>query len=151
MTKKRLLRDTCFRCDLPVWQYDESGRAFCESHARWRHLKIERMQHPLDAYRNRSSVMPARVNRAEKITIDIIQRIGYAEALWVSEHLGFEEYIQWWDGRLIIRLSDMQLIAFAAAMRAHLEAVYPSRDDPRKRARSNNAPPKKKRKKHSLL
>lgn len=128
--KKRRLSDTCSLCESPVWQYSDDGTAYCEFHARWEHTSIERMRHPLDEYHNRASVLPKRLRRAEKVTIDIIKHIGYAEALWVAEHLGFEHDVQWWDGRLIIRLSDMQLVAFAAAVRAHHEALYPSRDDP---------------------
>ena len=87
--------------------------------------------------------MPSRRERAEKTVVGIIKRIGYAEALWVAEHLAWENEVQWWDSRLIIRLSDMQLVAFAAAIRAHYEAIYPSmkkKDEPTRGADGNVKP-----------
>jgi hypothetical protein len=113
------------------------------------------MRHPLDDYHNRAAVMPRRLERATQTTVSIVKRLGYAEALWVAEHLGFEWGVQWWDERLVIRLSDMQLVAFSAAMRAHVEALYPSRDEPTKlrmkvRDATQDATPRKKKKKTRL-
>lgn len=110
-------------------------------------MTIERMRHPLDEYHNRAAVLLPRLTRATQTMVDIIKRIGYAEALWVAEHLGFEWGVQWWDEQLFIKLSDMQLVAFSAAMRAHHEALYPSKDDPTKlRVRGTDASQKQKKK-----
>ena len=86
------------------------------------------------------------------VVTDIIQRIGYAEALWVAEHLAWEADVQWWDSRVIIKLSDLQMVAFAAAMRAHHEALYPRRDEPTKlRASGLDANRAKAKKRSSFL
>lgn len=124
MKKKRRLTDPCSLCGEPVWQYGEDGKAYCEAHARWKHIEIERVNHPLDAH-HATSVLPHRVERATKVIVSTIRRMGYAEAFWVAEHLAFENGVQWWDERVVIRLSDLQLVAFAAAMRTHCEALYP--------------------------
>lgn len=124
--KKRRLKDTCTHCGLHVWQYDEDGTPYCEAHARWKHVEVERLRHPHDEHHGRTAT-PRRVKRAIEVITTTIQRIGYAEAFWVAEHLAFESQVQWWDERVIIRLSDLQLVAFAAAMRAHREAIYPRR------------------------
>jgi len=121
--KKRRLKDPCSLCPELVWQYDADGTAYCQAHARWRHVEIQRQQHPLDGLHDRPSAMPDRVQRATKTVVDTIKRIGYAEAFWVAEHLGFEWGVQWWNEQVVISLSDLQLVAFAAAMRAHREAV----------------------------
>lgn len=84
------------------------------------------MAHPHDAH-HETAVSPARVDRAIKSVVDTIQRLGYAEAFWVAEHLAFEWGVQWWDEQVVIRLSDLQIVAFAAAMRAHCEALYPTK------------------------
>lgn len=156
--KRRLVTDTCSLCENPVWQYDTDGKAYCEPHARWQYLTVERMQHPLDSIHNRATVLLPRKDKAVASMVDTIKRLGYAEAIWVAEHLGFDWGVQWWDEKLVIRLSDMQLVAFSAAMRAHREALFPNnRDDPKKRAEVSNAQPqgaerkrKKKKKKQKL-
>ncbi|KKN60698.1 hypothetical protein LCGC14_0528970 [marine sediment metagenome] len=72
------------------------------------------------------SAKKERVDKAGAAIKDCIQRIGYAEALWVAEELAFEFGV-WWDTEktsLMISLSDLQLIAFASALLAHREIVY---------------------------
>lgn len=126
MKEKRKLKDHCAYCDELVWQYDETGKGFCEMHARWKHMEMRREKHPLDVL-HPMSVLSSRVDHAGKRVVGIIKRIGYAEAFLIAERLGFESGVQWWDEKLYLRLSDLQLIAFAAAMSAHFEAVYPKR------------------------
>jgi hypothetical protein len=48
--------------------------------------------------------------------------------MWVAEQIAFEYGVGWdMDGKFWIGLSDLQLIAFAAALRAHHEALYPGK------------------------
>ena len=122
--KKRKLEDTCRYCDAFVWQYDKEGMPYCETHARWSHAEIERLPHPFDSHHGKH-VLLTTVEKAEKSIINIIKRIGYAEAFWVAEHLALENGVQWWNESIVIRLTDLQLISFAAAMKAHRAAMYP--------------------------
>lgn len=142
--KQKKLLDTCRYCDGLVWQYDKEGRPYCETHARWSHAEIERLPHPSDAHHERHVLSP-RVDRAVKVIVTTIRRIGYAEAFWVAEHLAIENGVQWWDERVVIRLTDLQLVAFAAAMRAHREAMYPkskSKEGAKKDAKKTKKPKK---------
>ena len=125
-SKQKELLDTCRYCEDLVWQYDEEGMPYCETHARWSHAEIERLPHPFDAHHEKHALL-SRVEKAEKTIINIIQRIGYAEAFWVAEHLALENGVQWWNEQVVIRLTDLQLISFAAAMRAHREVMYPKK------------------------
>jgi len=83
------------------------------------------------------------VERAAERLRDLIERMGYAEALWVAEHLAFEYGVMWnpQKGRLAIDLTDLQLIAFAAAMRSHHAATYPTE----RKAPAARTKPKRKR------
>lgn len=69
-------------------------------------------------------VLDERLAWASKTIKDSVDRVGYAEALWVAEALGFEYAVQWrGEDALVISLEDLQLVAFAAAMRAHHEVI----------------------------
>lgn len=81
-----------------------------------------------------------RVIRAKKRLIDLVQRVGYAEVEWVAEELAFEFGIGWNGDKLMVSLSDLQLIAFTAALRAHVEAQYPSGMKVRVAKREEEAP-----------
>lgn len=124
MPKKKHLKDTCSQCDELVWQYDEDGIGYCAAHARWKQIEVHRMAHPFDAHHDRA-VTASRLEKATKTVVDCIQRLGYAEAFWVAEHLQFEWGVQWWNEQVVIRLTDLQMVAFAAAMSAHRQALYP--------------------------
>lgn len=151
--RKPRLNDTCSLCDELVWQYTQDDTPFCAAHARWKNIKIERMLTPQDGH-HRPHVMPTKLERATKIVADTLERIGPAEAMWVSEHLGFEWGVQWWGEQVHVNLSDLQMVAFAAAMQAHREATYPARpakDDPKierggKNAAREEAPIRRKKK-----
>ncbi len=143
--KQKKLLDTCAFCENLVWQYDEEGTAYCEPHARWHHAKIERLPHPFDSH-HKQAVLPSRIARAEKTILDTIRRLGYAEAFWVAEHLALENGVQWWDESVVIRLTDLQLISFAAALRAHREAMYPKKSKVGKKREE-----KKKKRRHAPL
>ena len=122
---KRRLKDKCF-CGLRVWQYGAKGKAYCEAHARWKNVQVELLQHPLDAAHS-YTIMPSVIDEAIKTITNTIKRIGYAEAFWVAEHLRFDWGVQWWNEKVVIHLTELQLLAFAAAMKAHRETVYPKR------------------------
>jgi len=86
---------------------------------------------------------------------DSIGRLGYAEALWVGEQLGFDGWGIWFErakddfgvGQLKINLSDLQLIAFAAALRAHHEVIKMQISGSSKREEASEEAPKQARKK----
>ena len=146
--KQKKLLDTCRYCENLVWQYDEEGMSYCEPHARWSHAEIERLPHPFDAHHERHAVLST-VKKAEKTIIRIIRRIGYAEAFWVAEHLAIENGVQWWNESVVIRLTDLQLVAFAAAMKAHREAMYPKRRA--KDGKKDGKKAKEKKRRHAKL
>ena len=125
--KRKKLNDTCHEpeCDLLVWQYAEDGTPYCAAHARWSHLEVERMVHPLEAHPHARRPPKALVDKAVRILDKYISRLGPAEAFWVAECLEFEWGIQWWDDKVVIRLTDLQLIAFSAALKAHGEPISP--------------------------
>lgn len=84
--------------------------------------------HPL-ATHHMPTAPQEHVDRAAARLRDLIERMGYAEALWVAEELAFEFGVRWepTTGRLAIELTDLQLIAFAAAMRSHTAATFPKK------------------------
>ena len=128
MKKKRKVKklsDTCSECELIAWQYADDGTAYCETHARWAKIEITRMEHPLDAHPHSTSVEPGKIEKATRILISCIKRVGYAEALWVAECLTFEWGVQWWESQIYIKLTDLQLVAYAAAMQTHAQKVMP--------------------------
>lgn len=130
--KVKRLSDTCSECDLLAWQYDSKGIAFCETHAQWERIEIQRMEHPLDAHPHSTSVDPAKLQKATNVMVKSIKRVGYAEALWVAECLTFEWGVQWWNSQIYISLTDLQLVAFAAAMQTHAAKVMPKRKKSKK-------------------
>lgn len=65
-----------------------------------------------------------RVQRAGAIVRDYAERLGWAQLLEVADELGFAGAgVSFTDDQLRIRLSDLQLIAFAAALAANREVL----------------------------
>ncbi len=124
---KKRLADKCHEpsCNKLVWQYASDGTPYCATHARWSHLEIERMEHPIDAHPHAHRPPKEIVKKALRILNKYISRLGPAEAFWVAECLTFEWGIQWWEEQVVVRLTDLQLIAFAAALKAHGDRIYP--------------------------
>lgn len=133
--KVKRLSDTCSKCDLVAWQYADDGTAYCEAHARWERIEVQRMEHPLDTHPHSTSVEPAKLAKATGIMVKAVKRAGYAEALWVAECLGMEWGVQWWESKLYIKLTDLQLVAFAAAMQTHTAKVMPKKKKAGKRGK----------------
>ena len=73
---------------------------------------------------------------------DAATRMQRAEFFHVAEALGFEFGIVWneqEDGRMKVTLSDLQLFAFAAALKVHREITFPSlTEDKKKRTRNGS-------------
>lgn len=126
-SKKRRNKDKCYEenCDELVWQYDEDEVPRCAAHARWHNLTIQRMEHPVDAHPHAQRPPKELVDKSIRILNKYISRLGPAEAFWVAECLTYEWGIMWWEEQVIIRLTELQLIAFAAALKAHGDRIYP--------------------------
>lgn len=83
--------------------------------------------HPYSAHHSPTAPQE-HVDRAVARVSDLIERMGFAEALWVAEELGYEWGVLWnpQTGNLTVELSDLQMVAFSAAMRSHHAATYPT-------------------------
>lgn len=101
-----------------------------------RNAKLERIVPREDGRRFTILALTADVERAGQRVVDLIERTGYAEALWVAEQIGFEYGVMWNPKKvqLHISLTDLQLIAFASALRAHVKAWYPASKERKRRS-----------------
>ncbi len=89
------------------------------------------------------SIQDNRREWAVKKIGECASRIQRAEFFLVAEELGFEFGIVWneqEDGQMKLRLSDLQLFAFASALMVHREYVFGTRtkaeEKPKRRRRA---------------
>lgn len=80
---------------------------------------------PLPASNNIDrAALPERVAAAGRIVADYNECFGWAQLLEVAEELGYAaERVKLDPNGLRLSLSDLQLVAFAAALRANAEAL----------------------------